>query len=292
MSRRQQDHETFTQEARLERARGILRLCSTLLSLCLLVSAGCATVGESGRNDADAAATLEVRAAARLLDDWVARVALLPLGTAVRQQMIGPDPDAKVIDYLAAMLAAMPQEDVYGIYLAFENRKWSEPLAMPWVDRKGWPKATIVGYDYHDPKQEWYNGPKRTGHPYVTEPYFDDGGSNITMVSVTRPIRDAGGRFIGVAGADLSLQDISRRVRPSRGEIYLVSRAGRVIAHPDARFIPRKGYTGEALKNLAGGAEVAAQPWGAANVTAGDASRRLVWTTARLTGWKVVLIVP
>ena len=174
----------------MERRRTTLRRRSTLLSLGLLVSLGCTTVGQSGRTEADA--TLEVQEAARLLDDWVGRVALLPLGTAVRQQMIGPDPDANVIDYLAAMLAAMPREDVYGLYLAFEHKTWSEPLAMPWVDRKSWPRATIVEYDYHDPKQEWYNGPKQTGKPYITEPYFDDGGSNITMVSVTRPIRDEG----------------------------------------------------------------------------------------------------
>jgi methyl-accepting chemotaxis protein len=276
----------------MERSRGVLRLRSMLVLLCLVAAAGCATSRQSERPDADAAATVEVRAVARLLDDWVERVSLLPLGTAVRQQMIGPEPDAKVIDYLAAMLVEMPREDVYGIYLAFEAKKWSEPLAMPWVDRRSWPRATVVEYDYHDPKHEWYNGPKRTGKTYITEPYFDDGGSNITMVSVTRPIRDAGGRFIGVAGADLSLQNISRRARVSRGEMYLVSRAGKVISHPDARLMLRKGYDGEALKNLAGGAEVAAQPWGTAHINVSGTPRRLVWTTVHLTGWKVVMTVP
>ena len=276
----------------MERSRGVLGLRSTLLALCVLVSAGCATASQNGRADADAAAMLEVRAVARLLDDWVERVALLPLGTAVRQQMIGPDPDGKVIDYLAAMLDAMPKDDVYGIYLAFEHKKFSEPLAMPWVDRRSWPRATIVQYDYHDAKHEWYQGPKRTGKPYVSEPYFDEGGSDIAMVSVTRPVRDAGGRFIGVAGADLSLQNISRRARVARGEIVLVSRAGRVISHPDARLMLRKGYAGEELKNLPGGAQVAAQPWGTAQVDARGVSRRLVWTSVNQTGWKVMMFVP
>ena len=47
--------------------------------------------------------------------------------------------------------------------------------------------------------------PKTTGKLYVTEPYYDDGGSNIAMVSVTRPVTDETGWLIGVAGTDLSL---------------------------------------------------------------------------------------
>jgi hypothetical protein len=269
------------------------RLARLLLSVIVLVTLGCAGAARGPSPSSPTDAALEVRATAQLLDDWIARVALLPLGIAVRQQVLESDHDPRIIEYLATLLAATPPEDdVYGVYLAFEHKKWSEPLAMPWVDRKSLPRATIVGYDYHEGKWEWYAGPKRTGKPYVTEPYFDDGGSNITMVSATRPVRDEGGRFIGVAGADLSLQDIRKRLRPSTGEMYLVSRAGRVIAHPDTRLMLRKDYDGEELKNLPGGAEVAAQPSGSARITVGGVTRSLVWTTAPLTGWKVILSVP
>ena len=74
--------------------------------------------------------------------------------------------------------------------------------------------------------------------------------------------------------------------------MFLVSRGGRVIAHPDAQLQARKGYAGEELRNLPGGAAVAAAPSGSTFVQYGASSRTLIWTTAPLTGWKVVISLP
>ncbi len=257
----------------------------------LLVVLGCATAepGPTGRVNV---ATLEARSTAQLLDDWVARIALLPLGTAVRQQVVGREPAARTIEYLAAMLDAQPRDDVYGLYVAFDQMNWRDPRSMPWVDRRSWPKPASLEYDFHDARQDWYAGAKSSGKLHITEPYFDDGGSNVTMVSVTRPVNDAAGRFFAVAGADISLEDIQRHLKSSVGEMYLVSRSGRVIAHPKAELRARKGYAGEDLRNLPGGAAIAAAPSGSTFVTVGATSRTMVWTTAPLTGWRVVVSVP
>ena len=144
------------------------------------------------------------------------------------------------------------------------------------------PKAATLDYDFHDARQDWYAGAKSSGKLHITEPYFDDGGSNITMVSVTRPVNDANGRFFAVAGADISLDDIQKHLKSSVGEMYLVSAAGRVIAHPKADLRVRKGYAGEELRNLPGGSTVATAPSGNAFVPYGGSSRTLVWTTAPL----------
>jgi hypothetical protein len=257
----------------------------------LLVVLGCvaAEPGPTGRVNV---ATVEASATAQLLDDWVTRIALLPLGTAVRQQVIGRAPADRTIEYLAAMLAEQPRDDVYGLYIAFDQMSWRDPRSMPWVDRRSWPKPATLAYDFHDARQDWYAGAKSSGKLHITEPYFDDGGSNITMVSVTRPVNDAAGRFFAVAGADISLEDIQKHLKSSVGEMYLVSREGRVIAHPKAELRVRKGYAGDELRNLPGGAAIAAAPSGNAFVPYGASSRTLVWTTAPLTGWKVVVAIP
>lgn len=132
-------------------------------------------------------AKVEADATAASLDDWVGRVALLTLGVAVRQQVIGRDPAPRTVEYLAAILHDRPADEVYGLYIAFDAMSWRDPRAMPWVDRRSWPRAAIIDYDFHEPRQDWYAGARRDGKLHVTEPYFDDGGSNITMVSVTRP---------------------------------------------------------------------------------------------------------
>src|SRR5689334_7821682 len=199
----------------------------------LLAAFGCASTEMTSTGKASVA-TVEARAAAQMLDDWVGRVAMLSLGTAMRQQVAGREPAGRTVEYLAAILNAEPADEVYGLYIAFDQMSWRDPRAMPWVDRKSWPRAAVIGYDFHEARQEWYAAAKQSGKLTITEPFFDDGGSNITMVSVTRPVTDTGGRFFAVAGADIPLEGIQRHLKSSVGEMYLVSRAGRVIAHPNA----------------------------------------------------------
>ncbi len=249
-----------------------------------------------------AKASFEIRAAARRLDDFIARIGMLPRSTASRQQVLGRDPDPGMVPLMAQLLSQMPTDEVYGLAMAFEHKDWREADAMPWVDRKSWPNRNRVGYDYHDPKQEWFSATKAAQTFCVTEPYFDDGGSEIAMVTLAVPMFEAGSNFIGVATADLALDRIramvravrlSRAVESGRGGTnefaYLVSRAGKIIAHPDEELMLRKGFPGADLTSRPGGQLVAAKPEGFAEITMDGERRRLYWATSPLTGWKVVL---
>src|SRR5258707_8456361 len=79
---------------------------------------------------------------------------------------------------------------------------------MPWVDRKSFPHRVHVKYDYHD--ADWYKGARQATDFYLTEPYFDKGGSDITMVSITKPFFAEDGQLLGVAGFPVSIRYISR----------------------------------------------------------------------------------
>ena len=94
----------------------------------------------------------QVKAAAEELDHFVTRIGMMPRTIAARQRAIGSKPDPEIIAYLSEMLQEVPASEVYGLYLAFDKMAWNAPLAMPWVDRKSFPKATEVQYDYHDAK--------------------------------------------------------------------------------------------------------------------------------------------
>lgn len=246
----------------------------------------------------------ESRAAATRVDDFIARIGMLARGTASRQQVYGRDPDPDMVPLMAQFLAQMPKDEVYGLAMAFEHKDWRDADAMPWVDRKSWPNKVELGYDYHDPKWEWYAGPKTSRQFYVTEPYFDDGGSEITMVTLSVPMVDSASEFFGVATVDLSLDRLRAMVRAARLSraaetgrngadefAYLVSRAGRIIAHPNEELMLGKGFPGEEVKNLPGGEAVAAQPEGFTEATQDGKRRRVYWATSPLTGWKVVLNV-
>ena len=250
----------------------------------------------------DARARLEIRSAARRMDDFIARIGMLPRSTASRQQAFGRTPDPGMVPMMAELLSQMPVDEVYGLAMAFEDKNWQDEDAMPWVDRKSWPNRVALGYDYHDPKQEWYAATKAARAFYVTEPYFDEGGSEITMVTLAVPVVDTSSNFIGVATADLSLDRIREMVRASRlvrakesgraGESefgFLVSRKGRIVAHPDERLMLSKGFPGAELASLPGGAAVAAKPEGFAQIEIAGEPQYLYWATSPLTGWKIVI---
>ena len=86
----------------------------------------------------------ETRAAARRVDDFIARVGMLPRSTASRQQVRGRAPDPDMIPLMAQLLSQVPKDEVYGLAMAFEHKDWREEDSMPWVDRKSWPNRTRV----------------------------------------------------------------------------------------------------------------------------------------------------
>ncbi len=250
----------------------------------------------------NAKAVTEIRGAARRLDDFITRMGTLARGIAIRQQAYGAVPDPGMVPYLRELLRQTPNEEVYGVYIAYELVAPQNGGGCLAIHRKNWPALTPVTYDYHNPAQDWYNGPKVSRGFHVTEPYFDEGAGNISMVSLTVPVFDAATNFIGVAGVDLALDRIRELVRAAQSArtgsgvtnefICLVSRSGKLIAHPNAELMLRKGFAGADLTSQPGGALVAAKAEGFATASAEGNPQRLYWATSPLSGWKVVLSMP
>lgn len=255
----------------------------------------------------DARARLTVARAARELDDFIKRVSLLPLSTSTRQQVFGKTPDPQMIDYLRSLLERIPQDEAYGLYIAYEDMHYTDKGSMPWIDRKSFPEAATLQYDYHDPKQEWYFGAKTNRTMHITEPYFDAGGSDITMVSITHPVVTKDNHFVGVAGIDLSLlqiQNIVQKIENSfarffnesetiPGFAYLVSREGNLITHPEKSLMLSKDSPGTKVLELPEGSQISKESNDGSGVAIvhdknGD-PRRIYWETSAVTGWKLVL---
>jgi len=241
-----------------------------------------------------------IAAVAKDVDDFIANVGMLPKSIAALQVSLGDKPDPAIIPFLAVLLKDTPESQVYGIYLSFDAVPWDDPSASFSIHRASYPGTAPISYNYLDPKWEWYNGPKQSRRLHVTEPFYDDGGSYITMVSVTAPIVGAGGTYIGTAGADVALDSLlavakNLRLRPS-GEAsseytYIVSRDGKIIAHPDQRLMLSKEFEGEDLANLPEGPLVMSAPQGSAAIEIDGEMRQLYWSQAPQTGWKIVMNV-
>ena len=135
-------------------------------------------------------AMAEVAFHAAEIDAMVGRVASLVTTMAAVQGLRGPDPDPEVMLELRRIMDSFPPNEVFGVYYTFENADYRDPMSMPWIDRNSYPKATINKNDYHvdQPSTIWYWGPKKSGKLTVSEPYFDGGGSDVTMLSVNAPV--------------------------------------------------------------------------------------------------------
>jgi PAS domain S-box-containing protein len=282
----------------------------------------------------------QVHAIAEKMDDFVSRIAELPNSIAAWQQqhnseIRGPE----TVRFLATLLNQTPLEEAQSVYLAFEKKQWQEPYALIRVDRQSWPHAVSAKSEYHSGK-EWYEGPRQTGEAYISEPFFDAGGSKAMLVSVSKPVYDERGGLLGVAGADIPLDrmqtfvaNIRLRSEPSsangsldegytRGPMgkfikwiaarfsgererssrqypeiagdygFLVSRNGKLIAHPNEKILMRTGDASEEITNPPDGRNVAKTPEGFATVEMNGEARNVYWATSSASGWKVALNVP
>ena len=251
-------------------------------------------------------AAKQVSAAVSQLDDFLNRVGQNVRSLAIRQSSFGHQPDPGLGFYLADSLNDTPEDELYGLYFAFERKGWKETNAMIWVDRKSWPNTVSLKYDYHEAKQGWYQTSKRNRRVHITDPYFDEDGSEITMLTLSAPAFDADDELIGVAGADISLRRLQNiidhiRLRGSetrtRGTVqseyaYLVSGRGQIITHPDPAFMLRRDSTSTNVKVLPDGKFVAGETDGHARLEIDGEMRRVYWAASQMNGWKVVLNIP
>jgi sigma-B regulation protein RsbU (phosphoserine phosphatase) len=132
---------------------------------------------------------------------------------------------------------------IFGATVAFEPYAFdgrSRYFAPYFARSNGAIRLTHLGgeaYQYF--VSDWYQIPKEIGRPEWSEPYYDEGGGNILMVTYSVPFyRRKGGerRFQGVVTADISLDwlaDVVSSVKVLQtGYGFLLSKNGTVVTHP------------------------------------------------------------
>jgi signal transduction histidine kinase/CheY-like chemotaxis protein len=223
------------------------------LVLVVMITFGALTYRRIMRDNAIEEAADRMDSLASRVHEFFNRAIVLTRSIASRQKAFGSSPDSDTRRVLASLLADIPRYEAQGLYIVFEDRPYQDADAVQWVWRKPVPgtdqyvvrTTDKLTYDYHvaNDRSEWYQGAKtkKDGEFYITKPYFDKDNTNVWMVSVTRPIyvREAEGlRFVGVAGVDLKLDDLTAHLqegmagtlgeegRDEAGYFYLFSSAG------------------------------------------------------------------
>ena len=162
------------------------------LLICTLIFSGCGKTAEEAhfRPSADPAAVAVVEQQLAVL--------AAKLGTPERL------PDPMVFSLLSHHLAANP--DIFGAAFAVApaSTERTADRSCPYVYRgEGGliEKDLVDSYDYT--AEAWYRRPVELGHAVWSEPYFDEGGGDIWMVTYSLPLYAQGDRLIGVVTSDL-----------------------------------------------------------------------------------------
>ncbi|AKG33219.1 methyl-accepting chemotaxis protein [Paenibacillus durus] len=94
--------------------------------------------------------------------------------------------------------------------------------------------------DYNMKERAWYASAVKNNRLTVTDPYID-ADSGKMVVTLSAPILDDNGKLIGVAGADISTEQITQALKgfnyKGSGFALLVNKDGTFIYHPNSDYI-------------------------------------------------------
>lgn len=255
----------------------------------------------------------EIKATATEINDICQKLAMVPYAIQAWQEPRGPTSDPAIAPFFVALLENPLMRSLYGIYIEFENMPWNDPRASFWIDKQSWPNFKHDTSDYHT--QDWYTEPKQKKKLLFTEPYFDELGSKIDMISCVIPLFDSNGDFFAVAGIDIALETLQRLVKTTIDKIYLenevrqtlkdattylISQKGELISDSRTAHIPfcnrKDDSTASCLnlasKNIPNGEVLLKTENGLLRYNQDKVSRLLCWQEVPLTGWKLAFDIP
>ncbi|MDB5982780.1 MAG: mcpB 5 [Pseudomonas sp.] len=114
----------------------------------------------------------------------------------------------------------------------------------------------------YDPRQRgWYKAADSAQATIVTEPYIAASSGKL-VVTVATPVKHDG-QSIGVAGADIALDNISSTINSlnfgGHGYAFIVSSDGKILVHPDSKLVLKNlsdAYPSDTPKIVSGVTEV------------------------------------
>jgi hypothetical protein len=127
---------------------------------------------------------------------------------------------------------------------------WVQAAAGPRQLRPQLDRTLPDFYDYT--QDEWFTVPSERSRAWLSDPYFDEGGADADIVTISVPA-SLDGRIVAIATADLDLGRVAALCAPAlrslRRPAALIGEGGRVVATSDpGRFTlgaPADGVSGD-----------------------------------------------
>lgn len=167
-------------------------------------------------------------------------------------------------------------------------------------ERLGVADRDLLGDGYDVRAQGWYQATLAAQGPWWSDPYFNETAGGTWMTTINLPLRDEGGRALGMVSLDVPVRRLNELLDPLRAvpgqRPTLLSPGGSIAVHPDAGIaltIDLPGYMREyGREDLAPVQQAHAlrQPLELEHTLAGTGERRYsVLTPIGSTGWSLQL---
>ena len=294
--------------------QGGFRSLTTRLIVWTLVSTGAvyvATVAFSNAlarrlaiEAAEREAVNETEAAASRVEDLLHSIEERTLALGEALSVLDPQP--KDADRLLRAFV-VGNRDLYGAAIAWRPGPSGEHRALYYhwqaEGETALESADLASASYRYWERELVTEPLRAGEPGWTEPYSDDGGGDVAMVTFAVPFRGARGEWHGVVTADVRLSRLDaivQQIELGRSGFGLVlSRGGVVIAvsRPDERVRPGAPVLEQAspasraaLEPIVGRIERGER--GFVQVQLERGAFRLTWRPLGRAGWTLAALYP
>ena len=189
---------------------------------------------------------------------------------------------------------------VVGSAIAFEPAYYAEKgvLFSPYSYRTkdGIQRKQLGTEDYEYHYMDWYQIPKLLGKPYWSEPYYDNGGSNLVMTTYSLPLYDVEGKLYAVFTADISLEWFAEKVNEVKlypnSFNYMLGRGGTFLVSDRPEAILNESYFARPLLEgdkgmLEAGHRMVNGESGMSQFTRDDTEYFLFFAPVTTTGWSV-----
>jgi hypothetical protein len=200
---------------------------------------------EAAQRELQQALTLQV---AERLDADLRQLAAVPAMMAVTLELHPEGKEERLAAWLREILRT--NKHVFGTCVAFEPGRFEparKDFALYAHRTAGGLDAKQLPASYRYRTWPWYTRPLKEGRAVWSEPFLDEGGGNIPMVTRSVPLR-RGKDLVGVVTIDLSMdyfKDLGTWLNGLKlgegGYGFVVSREGTFISYPDGAYrMPRK----------------------------------------------------
>ena len=158
-------------------------------------------------------------------------------GTILREDLAALDAGFHALigryGHLLCGVGAVPARDVLADVSLWLQWWTNEPTGPAFLECD-WDPRSPTFYDY--PEAEWFREPTARLEPWTAGPFFDGGGANLHIVTISAPVI-VDGRAVGVGAADMRVDQIDALCRPALERVgvraALISRDGRVVSSSD-----------------------------------------------------------